>query len=223
MAVSSPRSTSFKPLAVPIDWSDEKEHRRKIAEGLNALVAVENATYFDDYIISGLGVRLRGTADPTLAEFRGGLYLYQFSGTASQVNEAYFTIHILHGIRPNSTPTFHVHWSQNVASPSGNVKWQIDYSIARGYGLSTYAAPTSLSTISTCATQYQHIITDDDDMPLASNTELEPDAVVIGRVYRDAGDAADTSTDPAFLINVDMHYEKDRRGSVERNRTFGGY
>ena len=189
-----------------------EEVRRKLSY-------VQDYTVYDDYVISGLALKLRGVTDPDLVEFRNGLFLYAFDG-GTRVEEAYFSLHVLHGIKQGTTPTFHVHWSQNVASPSGNVKWQIDYSMAKGYGVSAFPAPTTLSVVQACPTQYYHMITDDDEMPLADITELEPDTLILGRIYRDPTDAEDTSTDDAFLIQIDMHYQRDKLGTSDRNRVF---
>lgn len=177
---------------------------------------------FDDYLIGGTSIGV-GASAPDLAEVRNGLFLYGFAGTGVTVEQAFFTQHILHGIKAGTTPTFHVHWTHNAASPTGDVKWQIDYTIAKGYGVSTYAAPTTLSSTQTAGAQYTHHITDDDDMPLASIAQLEPDSVIIGRVYRDPADVADTFENDAFLIQIDMHYERDKVGTPERNRPFTGF
>jgi len=179
-------------------------------------------TLFSDYLISGLDIGKGGDA-PDLAEFRSGLFLNAFAGTGPTTEQGFFTLHILHDIKPGSTPTFHIHWAHNQASPSGDVKWQIDYTIAKGYGVSSYAAPTTLTTTQTAGAQYLHHITSDDDMPLAAITEVEPDSVLIGRIYRDPADAADTFEADAFLIQIDMHYERSVLGTTERNRPFTGF
>lgn len=177
---------------------------------------------YDDYIISGLAIALGANA-PDLATFRGTINLFGFAGAGVTVEQGFFTLHILHGIKPGTIPTFHVHWAHNQVSPSGDVKWQIDYTIARGYGAGTFAAPTTLSTTRPALAQYVHDISDDDDMPLASITELEPDSIILGRIYRDPADVADTFENDAFLIQVDMHYQRDKLGTPERNRPFTGF
>jgi hypothetical protein len=207
---------------VRIHHDDEEQHRRDISEKINQLVEIHNRVVFDDYIISGLSIG-KGANAPDLAEFRGGLFLNAFAGTGVTVEQGFFTLHILHGIKAGTTPTFHVHWAHNQASPSGDVKWQLDYSMAKGYGVSTFPAPTSLFTTRPALAQYVHDISDDDDMPLASITELEPDTVILGRIYRDPADAADTFENDAFLIQIDMHYERDKPGTAERNRPFAGF
>jgi hypothetical protein len=179
---------------------------------------------FDDYIVSGLEVRLGANA-PTLRVFRDGLELLAFAGTGQQADEAFFTIHLLHGLRPGSSPTFHIHWAHIIGAPTGDVKWNIEFSVARGYEAGTFPASTTLSTVQTAAAQFVHHITNDDDMVVVNSVEIEPDAVLICRVFRDPGDGEDTFANDAYLVQVDMHYERTFLGTLERNRpwTSTGY
>lgn len=189
--------------------------------GYYKLLDIPSAGVYGDYLVGGFALGT-GASAPTTTNFRDGLYLPAFAGTGATTEQAFFTMHILHDIKPGTDLTFHIHWTHNVASPTGNVKWQIEYSIANGYLNESYPASTTLSTTQTAGAQYGHHITTDDDMTISS-TELEPDAVIIGRVFRDPTDVADTFANPAFLIQVDAHYTLDRLGTAERNRPFNGY
>ena len=188
---------------------------------INQLIT-KTDTVFDDYLVSGDTV-LKGASAPDLENFRDGLFLNAFAGTGGTTEQAFFSIHILHGIKPGTTPTFHIHWTHNQGAPSGNVKWQVEYSIARGYGAGSYGATTTLTTTQATAAQYVMQITDDDDMPLADISQIEPDAVLLGRIFRNPADGADTFEADAFLVNVDLHYEQDKTGTPERNRPFAGF
>lgn len=178
---------------------------------------------FSDYLVPGLTVA-KGADAPDLAELRDGIFLNAFAGTAATVEQAFFSVHILHDIKFNTTPTFHIHWTHNQGAPSGDVKWQIDCTISKGYSAGTYGSAVTTTTTQTAAAQYTHHITDDDDMPI-SITDVEPDSVILARIYRDPADAADTFSADAFLVNVDLHYVKSQIGTIERNRPFtsGGW
>lgn len=183
---------------------------------------IELSTTFDDYLVPGLFLA-KGATPPDLETFRDGLKLLTFAGTGATVEEAFFTVHILHGMKPGSSPTFHIHWAHNQAAPSGNVKWQLEYTIAKGYGAGTYGSSVTMSTVQAAPAQYVHAITDDDDMVINPITEIEPDTVLICRIFRDPADAADTFEADAMLIHVDMHYERSTIGTPERNRPFTGF
>lgn len=179
---------------------------------------------FDDYIVSGSQVGLGANA-PTLTVFRDGLELPAFTGVGPLTKEAFFTIHLQHGLRPGSSPTFHVHWAHIIAAPAGDVKWNIEYTVARGYLAGVFPASITLDTVQTAGPQFAHHITNDDDMTVPNSVEIEPDSVLICRIFRDPTDLEDTFNNDAYLVQVDMHYERTFIGTLERNRpwTSEGY
>lgn len=181
------------------------------------LMDFDDSILYNDYLTSGTAIRV-GPNAPDLAEYRDGIFLYGFAGTGAIVEEGMFTLHFLHDIHPDHTPTFHIHWTHNNASPSGDVKWQLDYTYSHGYSAGTYGAPTTLSVTQTAGAQYTHHITDDDAMPVS--VDFEPDGMLLCRIYRDPADVADTFADDAFLIGVDMHYRVGQIATYERNRPF---
>lgn len=176
---------------------------------------------FSDYLVPGFSLA-KGASAPTLKTFRGTLDQNAFAGSGP-TEQAFFTVHILHDIKAGSNPTFHIHWAHIIAVPSGDVKWQVDYTTAKGYEAGTFAAETSLSTIQTAGAQFAHHITDDDDMVITDS--LEPDSVIVARVYRDSSDGSDTFGDDAYLLQVDLHYQIGQHATIERNRPFtsGGF
>ena len=222
MVITSPRLAGTHYITgVRIHHDDEEQHRRDIAEKVNQLVSHHNEVTFDDYLVNGFNLA-KGADAPDLAEIRDGLFANAFAGTGVIVEQAFFSVHIRHGYKDDSIPTFHLHWTHNQAVPSGDVKWFIDISISKGYSAGIFPAPTTLSTVQTAAAQYTHHITNDDDMAISA-TNLEPDTVITGRVYRDPDDAADTFEADAFLLQVDLHYQRDKIGTPERNRPFAEY
>ena len=174
---------------------------------------------FDDYLTSGDALA-KGASAPDFTEFRDGIFMNAYSGV-STAEQAFFEVHILHGFRAGQEPTFHVHWTHNQAAPSGDVKWFLDYSYSDGYSNGVFPAPTTLSTVQTAGPQYTHHITDDDEMVVTES--MEPDGVLLCRLYRDPGDVEDTFENDAFIVEIDMHYERDKIGTAERNRPYTGY
>jgi len=177
------------------------------------------APLYSDYTVPGLALGRAAAGSPTLTPFRGNVDMYAFGG-ASGTDESFFSIHILHDLKKNTELTFHVHWSHIIAAPSGSVKWGIEYTTARGYGIDAFPATTTLSSTQAAGPQYQHHITDDDDMTVTIDRNIEPDSLILGRLYRDAGDAADTFAEDAYVLNMDLHYQKGQLGTTERNRAW---
>ena len=176
----------------------------------------DDAILWNDYLIPGTSTR-SGSSAPDLAEFRDDMYLLGFNGGAT-LEQVFFTVHILHDIHPSFQPTFHVHWTHNNASPTGDVKWNLDYTYAHGYEAGVYAAPTTVSVVQTAGVQYAHHITNDDEMIFTD--AFEPDGQILCRLYRDPTDTEDTFGTDAFLIGIDLHYRMGQMGTYERNRPF---
>ncbi len=181
-------------------------------------------TVFDDYLIPGLSLARQAANNPTIKAFRGDIDQLAFAGTGA-MEEAFSIIHLLHGFKQGTSPTIHIHWGHIIGSPTGNVKWNVDYTVAAAYGVGTFDAPTTLSTIQAVAAQYVQQLTDDDDMTVVSTSDLEPDGVILIRVYRDPADEDDTFENDAYLFHIDLHYERSHIGTTERNRiwTSTGY
>jgi hypothetical protein len=209
--------TAFDDITTDVDFNGQK---------ITSVGIIEYAdSQFSDYLVPGLALG-KGSSAPTLKTFRDGIELNAFAGSGP-TEEGFFAVHILHDIEAGSTPTFHVHWGHNTGAPTGDVKWQIEVTAAAGYEAGTFPATATLSTTQTAGAQHAHHITDDDDMPLpaALVASLEPDMVILGRVFRDSSDAADTFTNDAFCFYIDLHFLFGQSGTTERNRPFtsGGF
>jgi hypothetical protein len=176
-------------------------------------------TGFNDYLAPGLALPRNGATAPTLKTFRGNIQAVAFAGS-SGIDETWSTIHILHDYVSGTKVYPHVHWSHINASPSGDVKWNIEYSISKGHSGGTFPAATSISLTQTAAAQYTHHIIETSEGDAIAATELEPDTIIMFRIYRDADDVADTFTDDAFLLHFDVHFESDRTFTPEKARPF---
>lgn len=184
------------------------------------------ATRYNDYVVPGLSAHAGATA-PDLEAFSGSLHQNAYDSSTEEY--AFFTIHVLHDIKKGSTPTFHVHWSHNIASGSytpdtKKVVWEIQYSLARGYGAGKFDNVRTLTcTAQFAGAQYEHHIAGDDSsmqLHVDDVAALEPDCLILGRIARKPGNAADDFPHDAFCLQIDMHYEVGQFGTVEKNRGF---
>lgn len=180
------------------------------------LMDFDGSTLYSDYLVAGTQV-LRANSAPDIAQLRDTIYLPAFDGVAT-AEQVFFTVHILHDFRRGQQPTFHVHWAHNQGSPTGDIKWNLDYTYSHGYGAGTFPTVTTLSTVQAAGAQYAHLITPDDDMTVTA--DMEPDGQLLCRLYRTPADAADTFAADAFLVGVDMHYLIGQYATYERNRPF---
>ena len=194
----------------------------------NQEIHTEPETIFNEYLTAGVAIE-EGAApnSPGLDTFVSTIQAHTYTGTGVNVKEGFFQIHIQHDYKKDTDVTMHVHWGHKIAVPSGDVKWQIEYSVARGYEAGTFGVTTGspagtsgvLTTVQTAGAQFAHHITNDDDMTIPADVEIEPDSLIIGRIFRDPADAEDTFENDAFLLHIDIHYQVGRLGGTsERNR-----
>jgi hypothetical protein len=175
------------------------------------LTAIETrtATGWND-LVQDVTVRT-GSNAPSPTIFIGGISAYEFSPTT--MNECFVNFHMRHDYIAGTMVYPHVHWSHNT-DVSGVVRWGFEYTLARrndSTGNVTFASPTTLYIEHnvTAGTQYQHHVNESADGLGIAGTDLQEDALIICRVFRDATHANDTYPDPIHLLTVDIHYECD--------------
>jgi hypothetical protein len=150
-----------------------------------------------------------GANSPSPTVFIGGITAYEFA--AATMNECFVNFHMRHDYIAGTMVYPHVHWSHIVDS-TGVVRWGFEYTLARrndSTGTVTFASPTTLYIEHnvTAGTQYQHFVNEGADGLGIAGTDLQEDALIICRVFRDATHANDTYPDPIHLLTVDIHYE----------------
>ena len=150
-----------------------------------------------------------GSNAPSPTIFIGGISAYEFSPTT--MNECFVNFHMRHDYIAGTMVYPHVHWSHNTDA-AGVVRWGFEYTLARrndSTGNVTFASPSTLyieHTV-TLGETYQHNVNEAADGLGISGTDLQEDALILCRVFRDATHANDTYPDPIHLLTVDIHYE----------------
>ena len=142
-----------------------------------------------------------------------GVYLWMFSPTVEEA--LYITVQIPHDYKVGSDLHPHVHWTTATGTPSGsNVVWGLEYTlVAVGGTFPNTVIITSNTLIPECGTPTgtgQHLIS---PFSAVSGAGLGISSVIICRLFRAAGDAADTFPAAAGLLGFDIHYEQDTQGS----------
>ena len=159
-----------------------------------------------------------GGTNPSLATFIGGLQYNAFS--ASSMNEVWTMFHIGHDYAPGTVVYPHVHWS-TTGTNTGVVRWGFEYTVAKGHQQQAFASPTTVYVEQAgTGTAYKHMIA---EVALASAipaTNMEPDTLILMRVFRDAANANDTQTGTAFLFFIDCHYQAKFFGSKNKTPPF---
>ncbi len=213
-AISELNSLSGLPATADsfLVFDDSAQETKRAASDL----VKTNSTGWNDLLFSGVSLGF-GSSPPDLEVFRDGLEQRAFVGTGVLVEEAFFEIHVLHDYKIGTSIFPHIHWSHKIGSPSGDVVWQLEYSVAKGHSGGVFPATTTVELTQTAAAQYTHQIIEGAAIP---STNLEADTVILCRIFRDPAHASDTFENDAFLLQIDFHYESDLILTNEKTRPF---
>jgi hypothetical protein len=173
---------------------------------------------WNDLLASLSAGKAVGVNAPTWSVFRDGISAYAFApGT---MNELWCSLHIGHDYVPGSMVYPHIHCAVTTAN-TGVVRWGIEYTFARGYGVDSFPASTTVFIEQTIGgTPYSHMISEAVEGSGIVLSNCEPDMLFLMRVFRDAGHVNDTFPDDAYGLFADLHYQSDGFLSNERNRPF---
>lgn len=184
-----------------------------------------NTYGWEDLIAPIATGRVAGANVPTWAQYRddgagsNGIYAYRFSATA--LNEVWLTLHVLHDYAPRTVMYPHIHWSPNTTS-TGVVRWGIEYTIQKGHQQGAFPTTSVLyleDTVSSDA-QYMHRIVESEDDNVIPATNLETDALILMRMFRDGAHSNDTFPDAVFAFQLDIHYTKGRFATIGKRPDF---
>jgi len=200
------------PLASPVLTGTTSIETLKL--GLETDISIGTSFGWRD-ITMDVSVKGQGAKNPSWTTIRDGLSGYEFS--ASSMKECWISIHINHDYAPGTPIYAHVHWC-NSGTSSGNVVWGFEYSVAKGHQQEVFPTTTTVYATQASAGQYYHNISE--ISPGISSSSIEPDSLILIRVFRDASNVLDTCTDPVHLLCVDAHYQASRFATKNKSPNF---
>ena len=170
---------------------------------------------WDDLRIVPGAFQFAGSADPTLSAWQptgaGATFqVYEFTNA----DEVFFSIQMPHKYVQGSDLKPHIHWTpraRGVAESGKTVAWKLDYTIADVD--ENFIASATVDLTDTCSgVNEKHEITVSETIV---GTNLLISHMIIGRIYRDAGDSWATNTpgNRPVLLEFDIHYQLDTIGS----------
>ena len=200
----------YVPRPVPAEASPTlRDYLDDELKRLADLVNVKNVQW-DDLRFPASAANPPGlSSDPDYDTTNGG-WLFD----ASSTELLFFQAQMPHAWREGTIIHPHVHW-QKTTSAAGDVYWQLDYKKAPIAGVMD-AAFTTLSVTSTVPgtpdndTANEHLISTFGDLDMAGN---ELSDMLLFKLSRIGGDAADTYGADVRLLEFDIHYEIDGFGS----------
>lgn len=195
-------------------WLGGTTNGLKISKG-GKLRAYGTATWWDDLRVEPT-VRGSGTKVPSYTAIVGGIYAYAFDNAVlASEKEVNFKMQMPHGWVQDTPIKLHLHWLPTTTGAAGEkVRWGFEYTVAAIN--STFAAPTTIYATdpanppSTTPTAMTHYLTPFAEVT-TSGTGLS--TMVLGRIFRNSSDAADTYGGTAYLLGIDAHIQMAQFGS----------
>lgn len=192
------RASNASPLSFEQMDGNLNEIERRTGQGWNDLVSDVSVTV--------------GSAAPNQEVFRGGIVCYSFP--PDTIAECFANFHLRHDYIPATMVYPHVHWTCNTAD-TGVIRWGVEWTFARrgdsGSGVTNFGPTQTLYIEHTVSAgdQYRHHVNESANGLGIYHADLEVDAVIMCRFFRDAAHPNDTFTGNALLLTVDIHYECD--------------
>ena len=164
---------------------------------------------------------------PANVIYRGGIKQRQYIESLSSSN---CNIHIPHDYVPGTDLFIHVHWSHiGTLVTGGTTTWAFETIYAKGHDQAAFSAPVTTTVQQGANTaQYQHMVAETalsvtgGSANQLNTTDIEPDGVVIARLYLDSNDITVSSglkPDP-FVHFVDLHYQSTNVGTINKAPSF---
>lgn len=155
---------------------------------------------------------------PTLEAVRGGILGWKFP--PGELTEAHSAFHIDHDYALGTALYLHVHWVCPTTDV-GTARWGFEYTIAKGHQQAAFPATTTVYVEqTTTGTAYMHYVGEVSEANTIPGTGIEPDTVILVRLFRDGAHANDTLEANAFGVFLDLHYQADRATTPYKSPNF---
>jgi len=169
--------------------------------------------------VAAIAAANTGVAAPTLRLFgatgSGTQRKEYVFGTGDSVYIAPF--HVNHDILPGAKVYPHVHWSTD-GTDTGNVQWELTIIRALGHDQAAFDAQTVIQIEQAASgTTWQHMVAECSDGDALTVTE--PDELICIVLERIAA-STDENTDSVFGLMVDLHYESNTIGTINKAPNF---
>jgi hypothetical protein len=193
----------------------------------NHLLQVNGNAVFNDTIIQkvggGYGWRdLIGIIEPTdrsiMGLFIGNIKKYQFRHNNTN-DELSVTFHLDHDYAMGTPIYPHIHWG-SIDNNSGNIRWGFEYAVAKGHGQEIFSNNTVIYIDTSNINSRRHMVSEVTDSFVIPANLLEPDTLIIARIFRDINNETNKYNYPVFLLSVDLHYQTDRHSTKNRAPSF---
>ena len=114
----------------------------------------------------------------------------------------------------------HIHWTVD-SDLVGTVRWGFEYTVAKGHQQMAFGETVTVYVEQTTdGTPFKHYVAEVADVDAIPALNIEPDTIILCRVFRDAAHPNDTFDDQVFGICLDMHYQVAQAATPRKRPNF---
>lgn len=159
-----------------------------------------------------------GITEPPFKLFKGNIWSLAFS--QNDLQEVFGNFHIDHDYALGTALYPHIHWSTQ-SNQVGTVRWGFEICKAKGHQQEAFGTCSTVYIEQiTTGTSYMHYVAEVSDLDALSPVGVEPDTILMCRVFRDATHPNDTLDAEVFGITLDMHYQVNRISTPNKRPNF---
>lgn len=160
-----------------------------------------------------------GSSAPASTAFVGNIYQYEF--VSNLMKEVFSNFHVNHDYALGTKLYPHLHFSPK-SNNSGNVVLNFEWSIAKGHGQAVFPATTTKRIVFSIPANsaFKHFVAELPEVDAIPGTNIEPDTLILLRVARVAADVADTFPDSIWGSTMDIHYQANVKGTLNKAPNF---
>lgn len=157
------------------------------------------------------------TGNPTWESFAGNAGALVFNGASMQAAQCTFVLPHNYAMGTDIFP--YIHWVPKNENETGTVRWCFDILTSNGYGEDSFDSPFYTLAVEQSAQgiKLEHLTTE--TAQGFYEPKLEPDTVVVCKVYRDGGHPNDTAGEVYGLV-AGLHVQVDDIGTPNRGPNF---
>ena len=156
---------------------------------------------------------------PSFTTFRGSILAPAFADYRTE--DVTISFYIKHDFLLYTKVYPYIHWSPGNNTNTGVVRWGLEYILAKGHGQEAFTSPTTVYVEQAgSGTAYQHQLVQVAEGDGILTESLEPNSVLMFRVFRDGAHANDTFTGNAFGLYLGLHYQRIREGTLNKEPDF---
>lgn len=165
-----------------------------------------------------------GSSGPSWVKFRDGIYLYAFPYNSPR--EILASFHVGHDYAMGTPVYPHFHFTINHPLASGVVRIGFEYTVAKGHA-QPVGSTFDYSKIVYAHTyvdgekdRWKHFVAEVSDEDAIPPDLIEPDTMILMRIFRDSHSARDTYPTDIFGITSDIHYQSGQHATPHKRPDF---